>query len=799
MGLAAPSTSRFRIVRGESVRRFSVTLLAVILLSTAASGLRGPGANAAAAETSAADGRAIYRITPPRGTDPSPLFRLGLDPAGHGPGASLDFVMTPGEVARARALGFDPVLLPTLRGGPLAAPSSPLAKPNLGLYHTYSEAAAEMASYAAAHPAIARLDTIGVSLEGRAIPVIKISDNAGTDESEPEVLIVGCHHARELMSVEIPLYVMRRLLDGYGADPALTALVDSRQIWIVPVANPDGYVYVENNSSGQSNGWWRKNRRPNADGSFGVDLNRNYSYQWGYNDAGSSPFPPAETYRGTGPFSEPEAVVLRDFIASRQFTASASFHSYGGLVLYPWGYDLANTSDHAVFAALGDSMASQNGYRAGNPKSHAIYLTNGEMDDWLYGENVLKPSLYGFTFEVNTAAEGGFEPAETLIGPTCALNWGPVLTLLRYGDAPRRVIAPPGPANPRLVPAGGRAILAWSYPAPDPANPPVRHDVRRIDQVLRVTDDAEAGPADWDTLRFDWSTARHASGARSYYSGSADTRVSVLTSRATLDGVVGDSLVVYAWWSLEAGYDYWYAQASGNGGATWQSLIGNYTTNSNPSGNNEGSGITGSSGGVFARAAFNLLPFAGRQALVRFRCVTDNQNHLEGLYLDDVAPTPRYVGVSAIDTGSPDSSFEVTPAPTTPTWLAARGVDAEGQPSPWSDRRLFQPSLTSVAEAGAAPASDRITGVVPNPMNPRTEVRFTLAAGAPGPYRLDCYDAGGRWVGRVTEGADAGRGGPMRFLWSGRDRSGRELPSGIYFLRLTHGSSRATAKVTLLR
>jgi len=400
---------------------------------------------------------------------------------------------------------------------------------------------------------------------------------------------------------------------------------------------------------------------------------------------------------------------------------------------------------------------------------------------------------------VNTAAQGGFDPAESLIGPTCELNWGPLLTLLRFGDQPRRVLAPPGPANARLVPSGGRALLAWSYPAPDAANPAVRHEVRRIDQVLRVADNAEAGPADWDTLRFEWSGARFAGGARSYYSGSADNRVSVCTSRASLDVVQGDSLVVNAWWALESTYDYWYAQASGDGGATWQSLAGNYTSNSNPTGNNEGSGITGTSGGVFARAAFNLAAFAGRQALVRFRCVTDGQGHLEGLYLDDIGPTPRYTGVSMVDTGSPDSSFEVTPTPSAPTWLAARGVDGEGQPSPWSDRRLFQPGITSVADHGAPLVSDRITGVAPNPMNPRADVRFTLAAGAPGAYRIDCYDAGGRWVGRVAEGADDGRGGFRRVLWGGRDRAGRELPSGIYFLRLTHGSSRGTAKITLLR
>jgi len=773
------------------VGRFRAVLFALLVAFA-------PPPHASAAATP--DGRAIYRITPERGRDVAPLLALGLDPAGHGPGESLDFVLTAAEVSRVRALGFEPVLLPRLRGGPLATAQSPLAKPNLGAYHTWSEAGAEMASYAAAYPTLAQIDTIGTSLEGRAITAIKISDNVSLDESEPEILIVGCHHARELMSVEIPLYVMRRLLDGYGTDPVITALVDTRQIWIVPVANPDGYVYVENNSSGQSSGWWRKNRRPNADGSFGVDLNRNYGYQWGYNDVGSSPDPTTETYRGTGPFSEPETSVLRDFIASRRFTSSLSFHSYGDLVLYPWGYDLLNTPDNAVFAALGDSMAIQNGYRAGNPKSHAIYLTNGEMDDWVYGETALKPPLYGFTFEVNTAAEGGFDPAESLIGPTCDANWGPVLTMLRYADQPRRVLLPPRPANPHFVPQGGRAILAWSYPAPDPANMPLRHEVRRIDQVLRVTDDAEAGPVDWDTLLVGVSTARRASGTRSYYSGSGDNRTSVLTSHGSLDVDLGDSLVVNAWWNLESGFDYWYAQASGDGGLTWQSLIGNYTTNSNPSGLNEGSGVTGSSGGVFVRAAFSLLPFSGRQALVRFRCVTDGANHLEGLYLDDIAPTPRYIGVTAVDTGSPDTTFEVIPAPTTSTWFAARGVDAEAQPSPWSDRRLFQPSVTAVANDGAPHPSDRIVGIAPNPMNPGTQIRFTLAAGGPGRYRLDCFDAGGRWIGSVADGFDGGQGGSRQVSWSGRDRSGRELPSGIYFLRLTHGAARGiTAKITLLR
>jgi hypothetical protein len=275
--------------------------------------------------------------------------------------------------------------------------------------------------------------------------------------------------------------------------------------------------------------------------------------------------------------------------------------------------------------------------------------------------------------------------------------------------------------------------------------------------------------------------------------------VSILASRASLDVGSGDSVVVNAWWDLEPGFDYWYAQASRDGGATWSSLAGTHTTNLDPSGQNEGFGVTGSSGGEFVRAAFSLLPHAGREVLLRFRCVTDASIHGEGLYLDDLAPVPRYSGVTVQDTGSPDSSFALSPPPMAPTWLAVRGVDGEGQPSAWSDRLLYEPDVTGVAVAAGAPAPDRIVRVSPNPSNPRAAVSFILASGAPGPYRIDCFDASGRWVGLVAAGVDDGRGGARRAAWTGADRAGRALPSGVYFLRLVHGRERRTSKVTLLR
>ncbi len=740
--------------------------------------------------------RALYRITPARGQRIQPLLALGIDVAGTAPGGSLDVILTPDQVARVRALGFDPRPLDLTPRGVLGA--AEIALGGLGSYHTYSEAVSEMQTYAATYPTLAHVDTIGTSIEGRFIVAIKISQNVDVQGTQPEVLVVGCHHARELMSVEVPLYLMRRLLDGYGVDTLITRLVDQRQIWIIPVVNPDGLVYVEKHNGGSSDTWWRKNRRLNADGSYGVDLNRNYGYNWGYDDIGSSPTPSADTYRGTGPFSEPEISAIRDFMDAHHFRISASFHSYGDLFLYPWGYQPLDTPDNNVFASFGDSVSVQNGYLAGNPKSGAIYETNGDMDDWVYGDTASKPQLFGFTFELNSAADGGFDPPGSLIGPTCDLNWGPLLTLLRYADEPRRILPPLRSGPPVMALVAGQPGIEWSYPARDPLNLPVRHDVRQIASYSVGTDDAESGVADWDSVSFSWSTARYYSASHSYYSGSADNLTSVLTGRAPVSvATLADSIVVEAWWALEQDYDYWYAEASTDGGVTWLSLPGDHTTMTNPFAKNLGYGVTGSSSG-FERTAFWIGNFEGHQILIRFRCITDGTNHLEGLYLDDLAPTGHMSGISVTATSTPDTTYAIPP-PYAASWFQVRPVDAEGQAGPWSDVAPFDPTyFTGVA---AAPASlvDRLQVAGANPFHPSTAIRMTVGSGAPGAYRLDIFDVRGRLVRELAAG-DTGPQGLVRLVrWDGTDRWGRGLGSGVYLLEMRSPRGRITSKLTLLR
>jgi carboxypeptidase T len=167
-------------------------------------------------------------------------------------------------------------------------------------YHTYAEMSAEVAAVAAAHPDIVRRFSIGKSYQGRQLWAAKISDNVATDEAEPEVLFDGLHHSDEHMGLEMTLRILHWLVDGYGTDPRITNIVNTREIWIVFAVNPDGAEY---DISGGRFHNWRKNRQPNAGTTaIGTDLNRNYGYRWGGGGLTSSN-PRAITYRGSAAFA----------------------------------------------------------------------------------------------------------------------------------------------------------------------------------------------------------------------------------------------------------------------------------------------------------------------------------------------------------------------------------------------------------------------------------------------------------------------------------------------------------------
>ncbi|MDH4035548.1 MAG: M14 family metallopeptidase, partial [candidate division Zixibacteria bacterium] len=267
---------------------------------------------------------------------------------------------------------------------------------------------------------------IGYTIQGRPIWAVKLSDNPTTDEDEPEILFHAAIHAREVITPEVCLAIMDTLTDYYGIDPHITELVNTREIWFIVPANPDGYYHnqvIEPNGGGM----WRKNRRDNGDGSFGVDLNRNYGYQWGYDDEGSSPWPDDPTYRGTGPFSEPESQNMRDFIASRNFVITMDYHAHGNEILWPWGYDYILCPDNDLFAVLGDSMQVLTGGYAPYPIT-GLYLVNGGTVDWGYGEQTIKNKNFALSIEVGSYSDN-FWPPLNRVEPLVQENLGAALYL----------------------------------------------------------------------------------------------------------------------------------------------------------------------------------------------------------------------------------------------------------------------------------------------------------------------------------------------------------------------------------
>ncbi|NOY78783.1 MAG: T9SS type A sorting domain-containing protein [Calditrichaeota bacterium] len=358
------------------------------------------------------------------------LYRLDPDMLTETPqGETIDALVTSEQLKKIHALNFETsVLIPDTK----SFEKTLRAEGYFDHFHSYDQIVQEMKDIELNHPGIAKLYDIGDSWEktagiaDRDIWALKISDNVETEEiREPEVLYMALHHAREIITPEILLYWMHYLVNNYGTDSTITSIVNHRQIWIIPLVNPDGFEYVRNKDM-----WWRKNRRRNSDGSYGVDLNRNYSFKWGLDNIGSSGRPSSNVYRGIAPFSEPETQAIRDLVEAHHFVISLSFHSYGRMFLYPWGYIAEDTPDNSIFKAIADSVTAYNGYDAGNVKSGTIYLVNGECDDWLYGEQQAKFKLFGFTPEVGTS----FHPDTTQIMPQILANLKPIIYVARAAE-----------------------------------------------------------------------------------------------------------------------------------------------------------------------------------------------------------------------------------------------------------------------------------------------------------------------------------------------------------------------------
>lgn len=288
---------------------------------------------------------------------------------------------------------------------------------SMGGYFTYEEYLAAMDSMVKLYPDLITIaDTLAYRThEGRPILCFVIGDKDSMNE--PKLLYNAIHHAREPASLSNIIFYMWYLLERYSIDPEVKYLVDNTQMYFVPCINPDGYIYNENTDP-DGGGLWRKNRR-NHGGHYGVDLNRNYGFNWGFNNQGSSSSSQSETYRGDSAFSEPETKSMRALCLANNFKIALNYHTYGDLLIYPWGYDYSlYTPDSMEFVEMSRLLTRDNRFKYGTGDQTVGYLTNGDSDDWMYGEQNEKTKIFSMTPELGPRRYGFWPPSSEII-PIC--------------------------------------------------------------------------------------------------------------------------------------------------------------------------------------------------------------------------------------------------------------------------------------------------------------------------------------------------------------------------------------------
>lgn len=329
-------------------------------------------------------------------------------------------------------------------------------------YHSPAQVDQALTTLHTKYPSLTQIVTIGYSVEGRPINGLKISSTPTVnDATKGDVVFVGCHHAREWMSVEVPLYVAIRLLDEYGSDPALKADMDRLQIWIIPVLNVDGFQYTQT----KINRYWRKNRRNNGDGTFGVDINRNYSYEWALPGVSGSPVTSSETYFGPYAFSETEVTSIRDFMRGLgNLKAFFTYHSYGEWHMKPWSYTFSDPPGHETLHSIAirdiKRMAAVHGVNY--KEIFTLYNSSGEATDFWWNER----RLAGFTTELRPPYNGsmeGFSPPVSEIIPCAQENYPSARAILH--DAARKGLwIKDYDGDDGSEPSSIATSIGWSHP-----------------------------------------------------------------------------------------------------------------------------------------------------------------------------------------------------------------------------------------------------------------------------------------------------------------------------------------------
>lgn len=576
---------------------------------------------------------------------------------------------------------------------------------SMGGYYTYTELLGILDNMASLYPNLITvkqpISNIN-SIEGRPIYWMKISDNPGTDETEPEIMYSALHHAREPGSLSQMIFYMYYLLENYGSNAEITALVNNTEMYFIPCVNPDGYVYNETTDP-TGGGLWRKNRRYNNDGTNGVDLNRNYGYQWAFDNAGSSSVTSNETYRGTVAFSEPETQAVKWFCEQHEFKMALNYHTYGNDLIYPWGY-IANlyTADSAVFVNHTQLMTSYNDFTAGTGNQTVMYVTNGDADDWCYGEQNTKPKILSMTPEVGDPIDGFWPPQEKIVYMCKNALWQNIYgaeligkyaraedlspyaiqnpngyfnySVQRLGlDSPATYTVSLVPLDSWITAAGGPKTYTGmslletrtdsiSYTInPSIIGGQLFRYILRVNNGLYDKNDTitkiygqiavafsgngssisgyTASGGNWG-ISTDYYTSAPSSVTDSPNGDYSNNTSKTLKLNTAIDlsNALSANLNFRARWDIEAGYDYAQVMASIDGGNSWVPLCGKYTKPGSPDQDYDNPLYDGQQLN-WVKEEINLADYTGSTIHIGFKIASDQAVTGDGFYFDDISIT----------------------------------------------------------------------------------------------------------------------------------------------------------------
>jgi len=691
-----------------------------------------------------------------------------------------------------------------------------------GLYHTYSECIAWIDSLHVLYPDVVGARwSIGQGHDGNDIWVYRVSDNPDLDEEgEPEVLFDGLHHANEIMGLELVGMLTEYFAEQYYAgDPEIVQLLDDHEVYMIPMLNPDGLVYNELTYPG-GGATWRKNRRDNGGGSWGVDLNRNYDYEWGH-DNGSSGNPSDPTYRGPFAESEPEVQAVCAFIDEHVFVTRQSFHSAGNATLYPWGYTTDDTPDEDLFREMAAAMTMYNGYRAGQPGDPGMYyIVSGGAFDWDYGAQDRHEKIYAVTNEVGSSQW----PPESQRQAIFDDNLWPALYLIQVAGSLRAVswVHDPLPYTAALGVAFDLTAVPTGYNGAliDPSSVTLHYRIDGgafVDQLMLPTGNPgeyggtiPAQPLDTvveyylsasDVEGHDGTSPRNAPSVLHYFEVGSEFAHPMEADRGWTFGDAGDDANTGIWVRVDpVGTD---AQPeddhSADGTHCW--VTGQHEPGESIGYNDVDGGKTTLFSPVYDMTGAESVSFAYWRWYSNDQGSAPGEDWWDVFLSNDSGDTWTALEHTQVSSNAWEShSYDLADH-----FPMAGQIQLKFVASDEGSGSIVEAAVDDFSIAGVfdATGSEESPGAIalqlaqnyPNPFNPKTTILFRIPSA--GKVRMGIYDAAGRLVRVLYD--ERMEAGEHAASWNGRDVFGRPVASGVYFARLVTAHGELSRRMLLLK